>query len=250
MSKRRARSVKAHPTPPRFTRARLPIVLVLIAGALTAGFLAIRARTGATEPTTTTASNQAVSHTSAAFLPTVENTTGPSEPAPAGMVWIPGGEFSMGAQDPTDMHDAVGMQATNDSRPVHRVYVDGFWMDATEVTNAQFASFVKATGYVTVAERTPRAEDFPGAKPEDLVPGSVMFSPPSHPVSAEQRVPRGGRTCPAPTGAIRPARRARSRGRNDGRSFTWRTKTRSPMRSGPASGCRPKRSGSLRRAAD
>ncbi len=41
---------------------------------------------------------------------------------------------------------------------------------------------MKATGYVTVAERTPRAEDFPGAKPEDLVPGSVMFSPPSHPV--------------------------------------------------------------------
>ena len=183
MSKRRARSVKAHPTPPRFTRARLPIVLVLIAGALTAGFLAIRARTGATEPTTTTASNQAVPHASAAFLPTVGNTTGPSEPAPAGMVWIPGGEFSMGAQDPTDMHDAVGMQATEDSRPVHRVYVDGFWMDATEVTNAQFAVFVKATGYVTVAERTPRAEDFPGAKPEVLVPGSVMFSPPSHPVS-------------------------------------------------------------------
>ena len=98
------------------------------------------------------------------------------------MVWIPGGEFSMGAQDPTDMHDAVGMQATEDSRPVHRAYVDGFWMDATEVTNAQFASFVKATGYVTVAERKPRVEDFPGAKPEDLVPGSVMFSPPNHAV--------------------------------------------------------------------
>ena len=65
------------------------------------------------------------------------------------------------------MHDAVGMQATEDSRPVHRAYVDGFWMDATEVTNAQFASFVKATGYVTVAERKPRVEDFPGAKPED-----------------------------------------------------------------------------------
>jgi len=183
MSKRRATSVKAHPTPPRFTRARLPIVLVLVAGSLTAGFLAIRARTGATEPTATTASNQSVPHTSAAFLPTVGNTTGPSEPAPAGMLWIPGGEFSMGAQDPTDMHDAVGMQVTEDSRPVHRVYVDGFWMDETEVTNAQFAVFVKATGYVTVAERTPRAEDFPGAKPEVLVPGSVMFSPPSHPVS-------------------------------------------------------------------
>ena len=98
------------------------------------------------------------------------------------MVWIPGGEFSMGAQDPPDMNDAVGMQATRDSRPIHRVYVDGFWMDKTEVTNDQFAAFVKATGYVTVAERTPRAEDFPGAPPENLVAGAVVFSPPNHPI--------------------------------------------------------------------
>jgi formylglycine-generating enzyme required for sulfatase activity len=94
------------------------------------------------------------------------------------MVWIPGGEFSMGAQDPPEMSDTVGMQATRDSRPVHRVFVDGFWMDETEVTNAQFAAFVKATGYVTVAERTPKAEDFPGAPPENLVAGSVVFTPP------------------------------------------------------------------------
>ena len=87
----------------------------------------------------------------------------------------------MGAQDPPDKQDPVGMQATTDSRPIHRVYVDGFWMDATEVTNEQFAAFVKATGYVTVAERKPKAEDFPGAKPEVLVPGSVMFSPPITP---------------------------------------------------------------------
>ena len=98
------------------------------------------------------------------------------------MVWIPGGEFSMGAQDPPDMHDPVGMQATTDSRPVHRVFVDGFWMDATEVTNERFAAFVKATGYVTVAERTPRAEDYPGAPPENLVAGSVLFTPPGRPV--------------------------------------------------------------------
>jgi formylglycine-generating enzyme required for sulfatase activity len=97
------------------------------------------------------------------------------------MVWIPGGEFSMGAQDPPDM-DMVGMQATRDSRPIHRVYVDGFFMDKTEVTNAQFREFVKAIGYVTIAERTPRAEDFPGAPPENLVAGSVVFSPPNHPV--------------------------------------------------------------------
>jgi formylglycine-generating enzyme required for sulfatase activity len=88
----------------------------------------------------------------------------------------------MGAQSPADMNDEVGMQATTDSRPVHRVVVDGFWMDQTEVTNAQFAAFVKATGYVTVAERTPRAEDYPGVPPENLVAGSVVFSPPRHAV--------------------------------------------------------------------
>ena len=70
----------------------------------------------------------------------------------------------MGAQDPPDMeHDHVGMKATEDSRPVHRVYVDGFWMDKTDVTNAEFAKFVAATHYVTEAEKTPKAEDFPGA---------------------------------------------------------------------------------------
>jgi formylglycine-generating enzyme required for sulfatase activity len=98
------------------------------------------------------------------------------------MAWIPGGEFSMGAHDPPDASDKVGMQVASDSRPVHRVYVDGFWIDTTEVTNAQFAAFVKATGYVTVAERTPRAEDFPGAPPENLVAGSVVFTPPDHAV--------------------------------------------------------------------
>jgi formylglycine-generating enzyme required for sulfatase activity len=119
---------------------------------------------------------------SASFQRTVPNTSRPAGEGPAGMVWIPGGEFSMGARDPPDMDDTVGMQATRDSRPIHRVYVDGFWMDETEVTNEQFAKFVKATGYVTVAERTPRAEDFPGAPPENLVAGSVVFAPPDHAV--------------------------------------------------------------------
>jgi formylglycine-generating enzyme required for sulfatase activity len=100
------------------------------------------------------------------------------------MVWIPGGEFSMGAQDPPEMN-RVGMQAAADSRPVHRVYVDGFFIDKTDVTNAAFERFVRATGYVTVAERKPRAEDFPGAPPENLVAGAVVFSPPDHPVSLD-----------------------------------------------------------------
>jgi len=115
------------------------------------------------------------------FLPTITNPAVAPAPAPDGMMWIPGGEFSMGAANPPDMND-VGMSATRDSRPIHRVYVDGFFMDATDVTNEQFAAFVKATGYITVAERRPRAEDFPGAPPENLVAGSVVFSPPSHPV--------------------------------------------------------------------
>jgi len=115
------------------------------------------------------------------FGPTVPNNTPAPRPAPPGMVWIPGGEFSMGAADsPSD--GEVGMQATRDSRPIHRVYVDGFFMDQTDVTNAQFARFVKATGYVTVAERKPRQEDYPTAPPENLVAGSVVFSPPNHAV--------------------------------------------------------------------
>ena len=97
------------------------------------------------------------------------------------MVWIPGGEFSMGAAESPDMN-MVGMQATGDSRPVHRVYVDGFWMDTTEVTNEQFAKFVEATRYVTIAERDLKPEDFPGVPLKDLVPGSAVFTPPSHAV--------------------------------------------------------------------
>ena len=68
------------------------------------------------------------------------------EPAPPGMVWIPGGEFTMGTN---------AADAWSDERPAHRVAVDGFWLDAHEVTNAQFAAFIDATGYQTTAERTP-----------------------------------------------------------------------------------------------
>lgn len=105
-----------------------------------------------------------------------EGTTGPE-----GMVWVPAGEFTMGWDGP---------EGRFDERPAHRVRVDGFWIDATEVTNAQFAAFVEATGYVTTAEREVVWEELkkqlpPGTpKPEAsmLEPGSLVFTPPAHAV--------------------------------------------------------------------
>ena len=106
---------------------------------------------------------------------------------PDGMVWVPGGEFSMGCLDPRTVPHG-GPDPMADARPVHRVRVDGFWMDATEVTNAQFAAFVGATGYVTVAERAPTAEEFPDAPAENLVAGSVVFTPPAEAVSLDNHL--------------------------------------------------------------
>jgi formylglycine-generating enzyme required for sulfatase activity len=111
-------------------------------------------------------------------------TTAPPTEAPPGMVWIPGGEFVMGSDGP---------EANADEGPAHPVRVDGFWMDATEVTNAQFAEFVEATGYVTIAERALDWEELqkqlpPGAlKPpeEALAPGSLVFVAPRAPVPLE-----------------------------------------------------------------
>jgi formylglycine-generating enzyme len=127
------------------------------------------------------AGSKAAASNGVAFGPTVPNKQVAPGRAPLGMVWIPGGEFSMGAQD-SPAGDMVGMQATTDSRPIHRVYVDGFFMNKTDVTNAQFAEFVKATGYITVAEKTPTAEEFPGAPPENLYAGGIVFTPPDHTV--------------------------------------------------------------------
>src|SRR5271169_4760188 len=66
------------------------------------------------------------------------------------MVWVPGGEFTMGTD--ADLGWA-------EEKPAHRVRVDGFWMDETDVTNAQFRKFVEATGYVTTAEQPPDIEE-------------------------------------------------------------------------------------------
>lgn len=111
-----------------------------------------------------------------AFKPTIENKKKPAGKAPKGMVWIPGGEFSMGSNvEDESLCSLKGV--TKDAAPIHRVYVDGYYMDETEVTNEEYEKFVKATGYVTVAEQKPTKEEFPTAADEDLVAGSVIFSP-------------------------------------------------------------------------
>lgn len=88
------------------------------------------------------------------------------------MVWIDGGTFCMGSND----HYC-------EEKPVHRVWVDGFFMDETPVTNAQFRAFVEATGYVTFAETAPDPADYPAALPHMLKAGSLVFRPPEHPVA-------------------------------------------------------------------
>jgi formylglycine-generating enzyme len=95
-----------------------------------------------------------------------------------GMVWITGGTFWMGGNDAT----------TTDAEPSHLVTVDSFWMDRTEVTNRRFSEFVKATGFVTVAERKPDPKDFPGVPLGALVAGSAVFTPPKAAVSLENHL--------------------------------------------------------------
>jgi sulfatase modifying factor 1 len=100
---------------------------------------------------------------------------------PPGTVWIPGGEFTMGTD--SDLGWA-------DEKPAHRVRVNGFWMDETDVTNAQFCAFVEATGHATTAEKPVDAEEIlrqlpPGTPPppqENLLPGSLVFTPTQGPV--------------------------------------------------------------------
>src|SRR5262245_60516437 len=97
---------------------------------------------------------------------------GPCDPSfSQEMVFVPGGTFRMGS----DWHYP-------EERPVHRVTVDGFWIDRTPVTNREFRKFVNATGYVTFAEIKPDAKDYPGALPHMLKAGSLVFAPPTHAV--------------------------------------------------------------------
>ena len=89
------------------------------------------------------------------------------------MVFIKGGNFDMGSND------------FGDALPVHKVTVNNFWMDEHEVTNKQFAAFVKATGYITIAERKLNPADYPGVTLSKLVAGSAVFVPPLKQVSLE-----------------------------------------------------------------
>src|SRR5271169_6792066 len=101
----------------------------------------------------------------------------PGSPRHPGMAWIPGGTFRMGSED-----------FYPEERPVHEVSVDGFWMDCYEVTNEQFARFVDETGYKTLAERPLNPADFPGAPPENLMPGSMLFHKTDGPVDLRDYV--------------------------------------------------------------
>ena len=94
--------------------------------------------------------------------------------ATADMAWVEGGRFRMGDD-----------RFYPEERPVHRVAVDGFWIDRHPVTNTEFGRFVGETGYVTFAERPPDPALYPGADPEQLVPGSIVFRQPA------QRVEHG-----------------------------------------------------------
>jgi len=98
--------------------------------------------------------------------------TDPTDPINgASRVWIPGGIFLMGS----DQHYP-------EEAPARAVQVDGFWIERTQVTNTAYAAFVEVTGYVTVAERPLDPADFPGAPPENLVAGSMVFTPTAGPV--------------------------------------------------------------------
>jgi formylglycine-generating enzyme len=143
------------------------LILLLTALALTGACRGEYEQAGSGQPHQHSATGTSPSAKSAAAVSI--NQTPPPGPAPDGMVWVPGGTFWMGCDD-CEMPDAA---------PAHLVTVDGFWMDRTPVTNAEFAKFVKATGYATIAERKPDPKDFPGAPPENLVAGCAVFSPPT-----------------------------------------------------------------------
>ena len=182
--------------------------------------------------------NPAENRSSAQNSEISEQPVAPAKPPFENMVWIPGGTFMMGS----DKHYP-------EEAPAHEVTVDGFWMDTHTVTNEEFRKFVEATKHVTSAERAPNPDDYPGAKPELLVPASVVFQKPKQRVNLTI-VTNGGPMFRAPTGVIPKVRRVPSRAERNIRSYSLRMKTWKLTRNGLARNCPPKPNGNLPRAAD
>jgi formylglycine-generating enzyme required for sulfatase activity len=169
------------PLPARANRRWVMIVAIVAAvGLCAAAVAALRPKVITTFEVRIDGSSVAVDDTAVPAKPAELSPTSttkapvvkPPGPKPRGMVWIAGGTFTMGDDD-----------GPPDEGPPHAVTLDGFWMDRTEVTNAQFKAFTDATHYVTVAERTPKREDFQGQVPdinaipaENLVAGSICFN--------------------------------------------------------------------------
>ena len=154
----------------------------------------------------------------------------------SGMVWIDGGSFTMGDDDERP-----------EEQIAHEVTVGGFWIDRHEVTNAQFARFVEATGYVTIAERGLDPKDHSGVPPELLAPGAVVFTPPDGLLNLVD-VGQWWRLVPGADWRHPGGPGARSKARAATPSSTSPTRTRRPTPNGSGARCRPRRSGSSPRA--
>lgn len=168
---------------------RGPLIALLFSITICAGIIFASYRNSGENPASIE-QHGASPNQSATKLASVQNESFPDPPddghplvtespveAPKGMVWVPGGEFQMGGQD--DITDTKP-----DELPIHSVALDGFYMDATEVTNAEFSRFVAATGYRTYAELHHSREEYKGQVPdisaipeENLKPASICFNP-------------------------------------------------------------------------
>ena len=171
--------------------------------------------------------------------PTPDPRTGaPGDPPDSNMVWIPGGTFQMGSAS----HYA-------EERPVHRVTVDGFWIDRTPVTNEQFARFVDDTGHTTFAEIAPDPADYPGAPAGTAASRLARVREAAAPRESATTSGIGGASCSAPIGGTPTAPSSTLPGlaRPSGRA---RRVTATPKRSrdGRERNCRPRRSGNSQRA--
>ena len=159
----------------------------------------------------------------------------PPSPAPEGMVWIPGGTFWMGADD----------ASMADAKPVHEVKVSGFWMDRTEVTNRQFARFVKADRVFDGRRAKARSQGLSRMhRPRNSFP--ARSSSHRRPAGFRSTIrSSGGVTSRAQTGGIPKDRQTRSREKMIIQSCRFAGTMQWPMRTGRASGCRPRPSGNI-----